>query len=75
MVSDASCEESNFLAMQFLQMTSSLNPEPHSSLKPWDVHYYIGGPGLAETSASCLSDSSIQHLWYEFGSASQGAVA
>ncbi|CAE7310944.1 unnamed protein product [Symbiodinium sp. CCMP2592] len=42
MVAGASCQEADFLAMQFLQMTSSLNPEPHSSVKPWDVNYYIG---------------------------------
>ncbi|CAE7208795.1 unnamed protein product [Symbiodinium pilosum] len=41
-VADVSCEEHDFHATQFLQMTSILNAELHSPLKPWDVHYYLG---------------------------------
>ena len=42
-VADVSCEEHDFHATQFLQMTSILDAELHSPLKPWDVHYYLGG--------------------------------
>ena len=42
-VADVSCEEHDLHATQLLQMTSIIHPELHSSLKPWDVHYYLGG--------------------------------